>query len=243
VQGTARWLPERHDARRCVAQARPAPPAPTGAPLAPRLRSGPTLSRMSRTRHRPTRLKRPLAVALALGAALGMTGGLSEATAATANGCTWDATSLDAQGREIDAASAPGRGGTKDDPLLIAADGSVTWRGSSQQVLQNGSWNVRGGGLSLSRRLGNEAGAQASSGRADVAEYLPDVPGFDSLVSGLLHVEVTVRGGNGAACTTGGWVRLRTGLLGSLSSVVGLGLLAVSPFSLAWARAGLRGRS
>ena len=165
------------------------------------------------------------------------------AGAATATGCSWTLTSQDASGATIGQAAAPGAGATKDDPLLIARDGIVEWKGASDAVLQRGSWRVEGGGLSLSRRLGNDSGLRESTGREKVSDYLPEVPAAGALVSGLLRVDVKVTGESGAACVTGGWLRLRTGLFGSVSSIVGLGLLALSPFSLFWARAGLRGKS
>lgn len=187
--------------------------------------------------------RRGLVLAAAALVALGAAVPRSPAGAATALGCSWTVTSYDASGATIGNAAAPGVGATKDDPLVLARDGTIEWRGTSDDVLQRGSWRVEGGGLALSRRLGNDSGLRESTGREKVSDYLPEVPAAGALVSGLLRVDVKVTGESGSACVTGGWLRLRTGLFGSVSSIVGLGLLALSPFTLFWARAGLRGKS
>lgn len=100
--------------------------------------------------------------AVPVGAALG----------ADATGCSGSATSFDSTGAPIDQMSAPGEGGTFDDPFVVDTSGTVAWEGSTEVVFQNGSWSVTTGSVPIaSGDIGaNEDAVTTKSGTYNVSE-------------------------------------------------------------------------
>jgi hypothetical protein len=62
--------------------------------------------------------------------------------AAEAEGCAGQATSYSQDGEVLDSASAPGEGGTQDDPMQVAWTGPIEWAGTTEDVLQDGTTTV-----------------------------------------------------------------------------------------------------
>jgi hypothetical protein len=89
---------------------------------------------------------------------VGLVAVVGVAHAADAEGCQGQATSYDTDGIPIDTASAPGDGGTRDDPLDVLWAGTIEWSGSTEQVLQDGSHSISvaptGGGVLLESLVG-----------------------------------------------------------------------------------------
>ena len=109
---------------------------------------------------------------LVLGAAAVLAVGLpmTAARAADATGCSGSVQSLMADGTELDTASAPGAGGTENDPLVIDPEGAVAWEGSTDTAITSGSWAVAVGGVPfLSGTVDNGDGKMSSSGVVDLA--------------------------------------------------------------------------
>jgi len=100
--------------------------------------------------------------AVPVGAALG----------ADATGCSGSATSFDSTGAPLDQVSAPGQGGTYDDPFVVDLEGTVAWEGSTEVVFQNGSWSVTTSSLPIaSGDIGaNEDAVTTKSGTYNVSE-------------------------------------------------------------------------
>lgn len=162
------------------------------------------------------------------------------AGAGDADGCTWTVRSLDADGRVIDTASGPGPGATKSDPLSIDPEGSITYQGTTDQVVAHGSWSVEtSGGLAISfgGDVTNDEGDTEKSGTEELESRLTvDIGPFGTVavISGLVHVDFEATGEGGARCTASGWVET-TGspfgnlvfIAGSLLSLFGIALLVV----------------
>ncbi len=151
----------------------------------------------------------------------------SAALAADATGCSGSVQSLMADGSPLDAASAPGAGGTEDDPLVIDPDGSVTWQGSTDVAITSGSWAVAAGGVPiLSGTIDNADGKTSSSGVVELSTTLAPVQWL-LVTSALIPVAGEMTGPEGS-CTGSGWI---TGTGGSpMSSPVfyaGVGFIAL----------------
>ena len=65
------------------------------------------------------------------------------AGAAKAKGCSGSGTSFDVDDTEIDNASAPGKGGTKDDPFDVSTDGKVKYSYTINGNIAGGKWKVQ----------------------------------------------------------------------------------------------------
>jgi len=139
------------------------------------------------------------AVAL-VGTGVATVGVASPAGAAPATGCKGQATSFDARGRALDKATAPGAGGTEDDPFHVDVNGRIQWRGSTTEVLQDGSYTVKASGFTVaSGKLKNDKGNRSWSGTEDVGKRLDKIPLLGWLTKTLkptatLRVDYTVQG-------------------------------------------------
>jgi hypothetical protein len=162
------------------------------------------------------------------------------ALAADATGCSGEATSFDTAGIPIDTAAAPGEGGTREDPLDILWAGTIEWSGSTDEVLQDGSYKVavapvRGGVLveaivggitsrlpGFSGDVDNASGKQEASGTVSPA----DVTGRATFLTGTYAVDWTVTGQAGQ-CTGSGYVKITDNPRGSVVWWVALTLIVL----------------
>ena len=170
---------------------------------------------------------------------------VSTAHAADATGCQGEATSFDAVGIPMDNAAAPGEGGTREDPLDVLWVGTIEWSGSTDEVLQNGTYNVgvaptRGGILveaafgELTSRLPgfsgdvkNEDGKKTAEGVVSPAE----LTGMSKFVTGTYAVDWTVTGEAGS-CTGSGFVKITDNPRGSTAWWVALVLILLGLFGI-----------
>jgi hypothetical protein len=129
-----------------------------------------------------------MVAAVPVGAALG----------ADATGCSGAATSFDSTGAPLDQVSAPGAGGTADDPFVVDLEGTVAWEGSTEVVFQDGSWSVTAAGVPIrSGDIGaNEDGVTTKSGTYDAAD-LPAITRYylDGKVIVPVYVEMNASPG------------------------------------------------
>ena len=100
------------------------------------------------------------------------------ALGADATGCSGSATSFDSTGAPLDQVSAPGQGGTFDDPFVVDLEGTVAWEGSTEVVFQNGGWSVTASGVPIaSGDIGaNEDAVTTKSGTYNAADAAGDHP-------------------------------------------------------------------
>jgi hypothetical protein len=166
-------------------------------------------------RHTPRTILATLAALLLAGAAAGV------ALGADASGCQGSATSATASGQEIQTVTAPGSGATQEDPFLVDFDGPVSWEGSSEAVIANGSWTVRAMPFTFTGEVTNSSGATTANGTVTPDEYLPFA------IPGLVRVTVDLAGEGGAACSVSGWIQFSGNPLSSPAGWVALGLTAL----------------
>ncbi|MFO7589778.1 MAG: hypothetical protein R6X23_02625 [Acidimicrobiia bacterium] len=159
--------------------------------------------------------------------------GAPAAGAADADGCRGSGVSLDGDGLEIDSASAPGRGGTKDDPFDVTTDGEVQYDYDVQAPVAGGTWKVEidtglfpisfGGDIS-------DDSDQSGAGVEQLKDHL-QIGGFAPL-TGLLKVDIEATGPSGGTCTVSGWLKIHDSVfttpafyLGLIFAVLGIFLL------------------
>ncbi len=153
-----------------------------------------------------------------------MAAGLLAMTAATAavgadaSGCEGSATSTDSTGATIQTVTAPGPSATQDDPFMVAYDGTVTWEGATEQVIQDGSWTVTATPFSFSGEIRNDSGKVKGSGDISPDTYLPFA------IPGLVLVTVDLTGADGATCSVSGWIQFTGNPLASPAGWVAAGL-------------------
>jgi hypothetical protein len=137
-----------------------------------------------------------LVAAVPVGAALG----------ADATGCSGSATSFDATGAPLDQVSAPGSGGTMDDPFVVDLEGTVAWEGSTEVVLQDGGWSVKTNSVTIaSGDIGaNEEGTTAKSGTYNTAE-LPEITRYYLQGKAIVPVSVEMNAPAGS-CSGTVWI-------------------------------------
>ncbi len=129
------------------------------------------------------------------------------ANAAEAVGCSGEATSFTASGVLLDGATGPGEGGSADRPFVIDMDGKVSWSGSTDAVITNGSWSVNVAGLPVDNgEFTNDDRLQSNSGDFALSE-LPDLVSamLGALGEAKIPVSATVTG-DGGSCTASGYV-------------------------------------
>ncbi len=151
---------------------------------------------------------RGLGRGMALTAAVGLGLGLPVAAAwgAEAQGCTIAVTSLSAGGDTLDTASAPGEGGTKDDPFVVDPDGSVAWKGASDAVIKDGEWSVSVAGVPVrSGTFANDEGKKKVSGVQSM-DILPSAV-VGAVLTGDQVIPVSGKvTGTGGSCTASGFI-------------------------------------
>jgi hypothetical protein len=171
---------------------------------------------------------------------------LEEARAADARGCQGQATAYDTDGMPIDTAAAPGAGGTEDDPLDMMWDGTVEWSGSTEAVLQNGSYEVsfapQGAGVvfsafvklvprsAISGEVANDDGRTSAEGTVTPGDVVPV-----TLTTGTYRVEWSVTGQAGS-CTGSGYVTITDNPMSSVTWWVALTLILLGFTGLLLAR-------
>ena len=162
--------------------------------------------------------------------------GVLPAGASPVQGCAGRATSFDGRGRALDKVTAPGRGGTADDPFHVDVNGTVDWSGSTVSVIRNGTYKVTVSGFTVaSGKIKNADGNKSWSGHEDVGARLDKLPVLGWLTKKLdptatLKVDFVVTG-QGATCS--GSVVLK---IGDDPAFTPLWLLSVALFLFAfWA--------
>lgn len=136
------------------------------------------------------------------GALLGSLAHAPTAFAAEARGCSGEATSTKADGTTLYRLTAPGPGATRNSPFRVDPDGTVRWKGQTDQVIQNGRWTLQAWPFTVTGTLRNASGDTTKSGEDRVSDRLP------VKLPGLYFVKVKLRGGDGASCTASGWVKV-----------------------------------
>lgn len=134
-------------------------------------------------------------------------------------GCQGSATSKDADGNELDTASAPGPGATKDDPFLVDTDGTVDYEGTTPTVFHDHSWHIDISGATVesggSKNGTNQAG---TSGTLNVDDYIPvNAVGLYKATGGISADE--------GSCSGSAWVKVvgsPVGTIGWIAGVVGV---------------------
>ena len=96
----------------------------------------------------------------------------------------------------------PGPGATKADPFRVDYDGTVTWSGSTDAPIRNGTWKVRAWPFTISGSMTNASGLITKSGTDKVSDRL------SVKVPGLILVKVRLAGSGGTVCTASGWAKL-----------------------------------
>ncbi len=166
-------------------------------------------------------------LAVAGAAALLMALPMTAAHAADATGCSGSADSLAADGSVLSSASAPGAGGTQDDPLVVDPDGTVAWEGSTDSVITDGTWSVTVMGVPfLSGSFDNSDGSTSADGVVDVATAPAQVK-WVLATSALIPVSGEMSG-QGGTCSGSGFIA-GTGEspMGSPIFLAGVGFIAV----------------
>jgi hypothetical protein len=164
-------------------------------------------------------------------------GGVEHAAAGEAEGCSGTAQSIGPDGGLLDQLAAPGEGGTPDDPFDIFADGRVTYSGTTDQVIRNGTWAVDVSGVlgvissvaefisgksPLSGKIGS-GGEITRQGDFEAKDYIGKLK-----LSGLHRVTVSLSGEGGASCTATVWIRLHQTFFKSLLAVGGLTFILIA---------------
>lgn len=163
-------------------------------------------------RHAPRTILSALAAMLLAGMAAG------GAVGADASGCQGSATSSTATGEQIQSVTAPGPGATQDDPFMVDFDGPVTWEGSSDEVIANGSWSVTAVPFTFTGDITNSSGSTTADGTVTADEYLPFA------IPGLVLVTVDLAGEGGASCSVSGWIQFSGNPLSSPAGWLAIGL-------------------
>ncbi len=97
------------------------------------------------------------------------------AWAAEAEGCSGNFESFDRDGNSISTASAPGSGGTATDPFLVDPEGTVTWNGTTDVAITDGSWTVTVAGVrAFSGGINDEDAEKFNEG----TQSMTALPGF-----------------------------------------------------------------
>jgi hypothetical protein len=142
--------------------------------------------------------------------------GASAALGADATGCSGSATSYSADSAELMSVTAPGPSATQADPFKVDYEGSVAWKGTTDSVIQNGSWTVTARPFSFGGDVANDSGKQEAEGTITPSDYL------SFAIPGLVLVTVDLTGADGATCSVTGWIRFQGNPLASPAGWVAL---------------------
>ena len=150
---------------------------------------------------------------IAAGLALAASGGIASAASTHApapgvtldGGCRGSGSSHRQDGALLGEASAPEvPGATSSRPLRLVPGGTVSWAGSTPDVVTDGHWWLHVDGIPIrSGASPNAAHAQSTSGVVEVGSYLPSWLGL----TGVYYVSGEVSG-KGGACTGALYVAL-----------------------------------
>jgi len=159
---------------------------------------------------------RKVAAGAAVALVLLVVGATTAGAAELDGGCKGSGVSKDGNGKQLDTASAPGQGGTKDDPFLVTQDGTVDYQGTSPTVFHNHSWHVDISGATVksggSRNGTNQAG---TSGTVQVDDYLPvNAVGLYRATGGITADE--------GSCSGSAWIKVVGSPVGTIAWIVGL---------------------
>jgi hypothetical protein len=157
---------------------------------------------------------RPLAAMFAIAVIVALALAMVPAWGAVTTGCSGRAVTYDAQGRMVDRATAPGPGGTEQNPLAMDPDGRIDWSGKTESVITNGAWEVSTIGLSFDGTMDNSDKKQAYSGTLTLGDDNPAVSlPLKFLLTGesVLRVDGNLTG-DGGTCTGYGYI---TGVSGA----------------------------
>lgn len=173
------------------------------------------------------------------------------AVAAEAEGCTAQAISYDKSDTVLDTAAAPGDGGTRDDPLDVVWAGPIDWSGTTEEVLQDGTYQVTvtpaNGGVVLESIIGslssraisgefaNEDAKTEREGTSSLANYSFGVP----LVAGTQSVEWSMTAAAGS-CTGLGYITITDSPVSTVTWWLALFLIVVGAVGLLFARPTVR---
>jgi len=131
-------------------------------------------------------------------------------------GCTGSATSTDADGTKLDTAYAPGSGGTKSDPFLVDADGTVDYEGTTPTVFHDHSWHVDVSGIAVKDGSSdNGTNQSATSGTEQVDDYVP------VKVVGLYRVSGGITADEGS-CSGSAWIKVVGSPVGTVGWIAGV---------------------
>ena len=153
--------------------------------------------------------------------------------ASASSGCSGKASSVDKDGKALSKVSAPGAGGTKDNPFEIDPEGKVTYEyGGLDQASSGGSWNVQL--LSVIKFGSDFDSAQPSGGGTEALKSHFEVGGLAPLV-GLIKADVVIKDKSGNdVCTFSGWIKIGGSIFKSpvtYAAIVFLGLGAFLGFA------------
>lgn len=130
------------------------------------------------------------------------------AGAADAKGCSGSGVSVDGD-ITLDRASAPGKGGTKNDPFDVTTDGEIRYQYRvSRGALSGGRWTaeIDTGIIPISFSGAIEQGSsQEGDGVEPLKKHL-QVGGL-SVLTGLLKIDIKARAG-GIRCTVSGYLKI-----------------------------------
>jgi hypothetical protein len=159
----------------------------------------------------------------------------ASALAADASGCSGTVVSISADRSVLGRATAPGSGGTQENPLVVDPAGTIAWTGSTTALITQGTWSVSALGVTvLSGDFANTEKKTSAKGTTDLSTIAP----LKILLTG--NTKIPVSGsitGTGGSCTASGYVA-GTGSAtssplfwaGGVLTIVGL-LLAISVLS------------
>ena len=140
--------------------------------------------------------------------------------------CTLTVESKDASGNVISTATHNGPGGTRDNPLIVDPNGTVTWTGSTGGSVKDGTYHVEIFGVPTPLQGPINSSGSTASGSVNLGDILP----FDLV--GLIYVSGGVNVGGSPYCEGSGWISLRGDPVGTPGFVGGAGLALVGVATL-----------
>ncbi len=138
--------------------------------------------------------------------------------------CSLTVTSMDESGAVISSAAGGGPGGTRDDPLVVDAKGTVEWTGTTGgSPLTGTSYHVEIFGVPtpLQGAAKDDGPRSSTAGSIRIADFVP----FDLV--GLIYVSGALEVGGSPHCEGSGWIQLRGDPVGTPGFVGGAGLALV----------------
>jgi len=136
------------------------------------------------------------------------------AGAAEGDGCSGSATSFDGDNKQLDKVTAPGPGGTKDDPFDVDPDGHVQYNYDVKGEIGGGTWSVKLlGPVSFGDDISDDSGP-SGDGDEQLESYLK--PGGITPLVGLIKADIEIKNkGGDVVCTYSGWIKIGGSVLTS----------------------------